>query len=172
MGRFANAALRKPKQSRSKKTTRGEKRKLDTKGRSPTPEHRSDLEHEHAAGLPKPEIAQAPKKPRTPKKKDASKKTGIVITEPVPEAREATLAPARDKGRENMHEPSPLTKRQKVTPPMEPRQAASVEELARHVVDLNHRLSIDGAAGPLEVATASAVVSRMTHTLNILGGYL
>ena len=79
MGRFANAALRKPKQSRSKKTTRGEKRKLDTKGRSPTPEP----EYGHDARLPEPEVAKTPKK----SKKDVSKETEIVIREPVPEAR-------------------------------------------------------------------------------------
>lgn len=140
MGRLTDAAARKPK-NRSKKTTCGEKRKLDTKCRSPTPKHISDPEHEHDASPLEPEIKKMPKKPKAPKKKDASKETDVVIREPVLEAKEATLAPAGDKGKEKLHVPSPLAKRQKVTLPTEPRQASSVpEELARHVIDLNHRL--------------------------------
>lgn len=99
-GRLTDAAARKPK-SRSKKTTRGEKRKLDTKGRSPTSEHTPDPKHEHNASLSKPEIAQTPKKPKAPKKKDASKETSVVIKEPVFEEKEVTLAPAGTRGKKN-----------------------------------------------------------------------
>lgn len=68
---------------------------------------------------------------------------------------------------------SPLAKRQKVTLPTELRQASSVpKELARHMIDLNHPLSIYGATGLVEVATTSTIVSRMIHTLNVLGGDL
>lgn len=98
MSRLADAAARKPK-SCSKRTTRGEKKKLDTKGRSPTPEHVSDPEIERDAILCEPEVIKMSKKSKAPKKKDAPKEKGIVIREGVPPAEKSTLAPAGDKGK-------------------------------------------------------------------------
>lgn len=105
MGRLADAAARKPK-GRSKKTTRGEKRKLDTKGKYPSPEHVSDPEHDHDAAIPEPEVAKMPEKPKAPKTKEASKENGIFIREGVPPI-QSTLAPVGDKGKDVLEEPSP-----------------------------------------------------------------
>lgn len=56
---------------------------------------------------------------------------------------------------------------------LEPRQTSSVPEvLARHEVKLHHHLSVHGVAGVSGTNTAVTVVSRMIHSLNILGGGL
>ena len=75
MGRLTDPVARKPR-VRLKKVTRGEKKKLNTKGRSPTPEHVSDPEHERDAIVPKPEIIELPMKPKAPWKKDAPEGEG------------------------------------------------------------------------------------------------
>lgn len=38
------------------------------------------------------------------------------------------------------------------------------------MVDLNHRLLIDGAVGLVGIATTSTAFSRMAHTMNSMGG--
>ena len=40
------------------------------------------------------------------------------------------------------------------------------------MIDLHHRLAIQGAAGLVENATASATFSRVVHSLNAMGGDL
>lgn len=79
------------------------------------------------------------------------------------------MIPAGDKGKEPMYEPSPPPKKQKLNPPVEPRQGASLEEPAMSAIDLRHRLTLKGVAGPVEVATASTVISRVVHSLNAMG---
>lgn len=71
MGRLADAVARKLK-GRSKKTTRGEKRKLETKGKSPLPEHVSDPERDHDVAILELEAVVA--EPAAPKKFRAHKK--------------------------------------------------------------------------------------------------
>ena len=95
-----------------------------------------------------------------------------MVREGTPEVVQPPLVPTGDKGKEVVQDPPPLAKRQRTIPPVEPRQAASVEEPVRLVINLHHRLAIQGAAGPVEIATASAIVSRVVHSLNAMGGDL
>lgn len=64
-----------------------------------------------------------PKKSRyRKKKKDTQKEKGVVIRESSPEVAKSPLVSAEDKGKEIVREPSPPTKRQKVTSIPGPRQ--------------------------------------------------
>ena len=64
--------------------------------------------------MPEPEVVVvdpvAPKKPMVNRKKEARKNKGILIVEGTPEARKSPLIPDRDKGKETMHDLSPLSK--------------------------------------------------------------
>ena len=160
MGKLTDVCLKKP--SRSKKNDREEKKNFTVEKKTPTP---------------KPEVTAAdPVAPKVPtvhrKKKETSKEKGIVIVEGTPEARKSPSIPAGDKGKGIMHQPSPPPKRQKINPHLEPRQVGSVDEPAMPAIDLRHRLTLKGAASPVEVATASAAVSRVVHSLNSMGGDL
>ena len=157
MGKLTDVCLQKP--SRSKKNAREEKKKLT---KTPTPE--PEVTTTDPVALRVPRVHR--------KKKETQKVKGIVIVEGTPEARKSPSIPAGDKGKGIMHEPSPPPKRQKLNPPLEPRQAASVEEPTMPAIDLPHHLTLKGAAGPVEVATASAAVSRVVHSLNAMGGDL
>ena len=86
MGKFADAALRKPKHAHSKKDTLEEKKKLADKSKTPSPKHEALLEPEATTTEP-----VAPKKSRAHEKKGSQKKKGVVIREVVSEARDSPL---------------------------------------------------------------------------------
>ena len=113
----------------------------------------------------------SPKVRRTPRKRDAKKSQGIVIHEGqgAPEVKKLPSIAADDKGKWVLHEPSPPSKRHKPNPPSEPVQPAPTGGLKTIFADLNHRLEMEDAVGPLGIATASAALSRITHTVNNLG---
>ena len=154
MGKLTAVAFDKP--SMSKKHAREEKKSTKEKKTSP--------ELEVATGDP-----AAPKVPKVKRKqKGPHKEKGIVIYEGVPEAKKSPLIPAGDKGKGVLHEPSPPPKKQKLNPPAEPAQAASTEEPATPSLRVHHDLFLKGAAGPVEVATASAAISRVFNSLSIM----
>ena len=158
MGKLTTVCLKNP--SKSKKHSREEKKSVEEK--------KSTLESELAQTEP-----VAPKTARIHRKKQEScREKGIVIVEGAPEAKKSPQIAVGDKGKGILREPSPPSKKQKLNPPTEPARAASVEESFKLSVALHYDMCLKGAAGPVELATASAAVSRMVNSLNIMGSEL
>ena len=158
MGKLTVVCLKKP--SKSKKHSREEKKSVEEK--------KSPLQSEPAQVEP-----VAPKTLRTHRKKqEPCKEKWIVFVEGAPEAKKSPQIAAGDKGKGILCEPSPPPKKQKLNPLNEPVRVTSTEESFRPSVALHYDLCLKGAAGPVEVATASAAVSRMVNSLNIMGSEL
>ena len=158
MGKLTAVCLKKP--SKSKKHPQEEKKKI-----------------EETKSLPQPELTQvepaAPKSARVHRKKQEPRRDkGIVIVEGAPEARKSPQIAPGDKGKGVLREPSPPPKKQKPNPPSEPVRIPQTEELLRSPITLQNDLYLKGASGPVEVATATATVSRVVNSLNIMGSEL
>ena len=158
MGKLAAVCLKKP--SKSKQQPQEEKETEE--GR------KSPLQPEPTQVGP-----AAPKSARVHRKKlEPRRDKGIVIVEGAPEAKKSPQIAPGDKGKGILREPSPPPKKQKPNPPSEPMRVPQIEEPFRPSVALQYDLCLKGAAGPVEVATASAAVSRMVNSLNIMGSEL
>lgn len=92
-----------------------------------------------------------------------------MIRESTSEVVQSPPVPAGDKGKKVVEDVPPPKKKQRTIPSAEPRQTTPVDGTKRLFVDLNLRLDLDDAAEPLGVSTASAALSRMTHTANTMG---
>ena len=117
----------------------------------------------------------APKPSRVPKKKPEPRRDkGIVIDEGAleREARKSPQISPGDKGKKVLREPPRPPKKQKPNPPNEPARASQTEALPTPSFSIQDDVYLKGAAGPAEVATAGAALSRMVNSLNILGGNL
>ena len=117
----------------------------------------------------------APKSSRVPKKRlEPRRDKGIVIDEGAleREARKSPQIAPGDKGKEVLREQSRPPKKQKPNPPSEPARASQTEALPKPSFSIQDDVYLKGAAGPAEVATAGAALSRMVNSLNILGGDL
>ena len=117
----------------------------------------------------------APKSSRVLKKKSEPRRDkGIVIDEGAldREARKSPQIAPGDKGKKVLREPPRPSKKQKPNPPNEPAQASQTEALPTPSFSIQDDVYLKGAAGPAEVATAGAALSRMVTSLNPLGGDL
>ena len=117
----------------------------------------------------------APKSSRVLKKKlEPRRDKGIVIDEGAleREARKSPQIAPGDKGKEVLREPSRPPKKQKPNPTSEPARASQTEAFPTPSFSIQDDVYLKGAAGPAEVATAGAALSRMVTSLNTLGGDL
>ena len=155
------------KSSSTEKTTRADRKKKTpiTEPEVPSPIQDAPLP-ELDAPPPEPE---APKKPKLPKKTNTQKEKGIIFKDVVPQVK-TNLAPAGDKGKGVLEEPSPPAKRQKMTVVPDPRQASSVlETTTKPGINISHFLSFHQAVGPSDDTLATRVVASIVHSLNIPG---
>ena len=160
MGKLSDVCLKKP--LKSKKQPQEEK---ETEERRKSPLQPEPTEMGPAA----------PKSSRVPKKKlEPRRDKGVVIVEGVlePEARKSPQIAPGDKGKGVLRETSRPPKKQKPNPPSEPARASQTGALPKPTLSFQSDLYLKGAAGPVEVATAAAAMSRVANSLNILGGDL
>lgn len=149
--------MRKP--SKSRKPARAEKKKTTQEDLVPEPETVAVAE------------TTSPRVRRTPRKRDSKKNLGITIHEGQgpPEPKKLPSIAPEDKGKWVLNEASPRPKRHKPNPSSEPVHPTPTSGLKTIFADLNLRLEMEDTVGPLGISTASAALSRITHTANNLG---
>ena len=160
MGQLSAVCLKNPPKSKKQPQ---ERKETEETSKSPVRTESTDM------------VLAAPKSPRVPKKKSEQRRDkGVVIDEGAfeREARKSPQIAPGDKGKKVLREPPRPSKKQKPNPPDEPTRASQTVALPTPSFSIQDDVYLKGAAGPGEVATAGAALSRMVNSLNILGGDL
>ena len=158
MGKLSAVCLKNPPKSKKQPQERKETEEVN---RSPIRTESTDV------------VLAAPKSSRVSKKKpELRRDKGIVIDEGAleREARKSPQLAPGDKGKKVLHEPPHPSKKQKTNPPNEPTRASQTMAFPTPSFSIQDDVYLKGAAGPGEVATAGATLSRVVNSLNTLSG--